>query len=178
MTINGYTLKSVRFFDGRNFIGFTANLYYGGKKIGQVTDTGNGCADPDFDIELYLDDKYREEYSNKITPALIQQLCDLYESEKDFKNLIKKHASGTLVCLYLSEPNKAGRHYAQYPMPRTITKDEFLELYEREGQGGKIEKIEVYNSLDDFNIHDPELEKWPIKFVCDDCAKKGHLHRP
>lgn len=103
--IMGLELKAVKTFIGSDGYGLNANLYYKGKKVAFVLDEGNGgelmvyFADKDKQEKvLAVANRYYEKYPKylfhdtdwaKLT-ELVEELYDLYETEKYFKKSLKK----------------------------------------------------------------------------------------
>ena len=149
MNINGYTLKSVKNFMGREGYGFSANLYHNGKRIGEVTDTANGSGE----IDIYLDMDCRDQHKNVDTDFL-ERLYLLHGQEKSFKAKTKSGLDKALICVAFSEPTTDWNYYLEYTGSKSMTEDVFITWYNKNGVGGTIEKIDIFTSLDDFNIQD------------------------
>ena len=155
MNINGYTLKAVKHFMGNEGYGFSANLYYNNKKIGEVTDTANGSCE----IDIYLDMKHEAEHGKNLDTDFIERLYRLGDQEKSFKDMMKKTPDKALICVTFSKPTKNGDYYLEYHGSKGMTEEIFTEWHEKINSGGQIEKIEIFTSLDDFNIQDAGLSE-------------------
>ena len=149
MNINGYTLKAIKTFMGNEGKGFNANLYHNGKKIGEVTDTANGCCEIDVYIDMQMQKQHRD-----IDTDFLERLYLLHTQERGFKDMLKAKASEALICVKLSKPTPDGDCYVEYFGNKTLTKNAFIDWYEKEGRGGTIESVEIFTSPDDFNIQD------------------------
>ena len=149
MNINGYTLKSIKNFMGREGYGFNANLYHNGKKIGEVTDPANGSGE----IDIYLDSSYRGQHENVDTDFL-ERLYLLNDQEKAFKSMMKKEPEKVLIGVTFSEHTDDYNYYLEFSGSKNMTEESFAAWYEKNGKGGTIEKVDIFKSLDDFNIQD------------------------
>ena len=154
MNINGYTLKTVKNFMGREGYGFSANLYYNGKRIGEVTDTANGSGE----IDIYLDMDSRDQHK-EVDTDFLERLYLLHSQEKSFKAKIKAGVDKALICVAFSEPTKDWNYYLEYTGGKSMTEDAFTAWYNKNGVGGTIEKIDIFTSLDDFNIQDTAVSE-------------------
>ena len=150
MTINGYTLKAIHEFMGMEGMGFNANLYHNGKRIGEVTDTANGSGE----IDVYLDMKHQGKHDNVDTDFL-ERLYRLDAQEQSFKATIKENPDKSLICITLSKPDNSGQYYVEYTGGKSVTQDAVALWYDKHGNGGTIDKIDIFASPDDFNIKDP-----------------------
>lgn len=150
MNINGYTLKSIKNFMGREGYGFSASLYYNNKKIGEVTDTADGSGETD----VYLDLKYQKDHDETVNTDFIERLYELYGQEQSFKNMIKIQPNRALYCVTFFEPTNSHEYYLEFKGGKGMSEESFAAWYNGSGKGGKIEKIDIFKSLDDFNIQD------------------------
>lgn len=123
--IFNFELKALKSFTGREGIGFTANLYFKNKKVGEVNDYADG-AGTNFDWDYKVSNEIKEQAivsvrdyyakypSWRITETttdigyiavLCDELYELKETEKFFKKQIKKHPNGALLDMRFSRRN-------------------------------------------------------------------------
>ena len=154
MNINGYSIKAVNSLEGRNGVGFSANLYYKNKQIGSITDTADGSGE----IGVYMNSVTNHEIHDQIVDSdFAERLFYLHCDEKSFKNMVKKGHGEALISVTMSEPTKDWQISLEYhSQNKLIQEDDFREWYNKNGKGGVIEKVEIYTRLDDFNIQEPK----------------------
>jgi|SRR5699024_4637334 len=148
-SIKGFELKAVKHFEGMEGIGFNANLYFNGKRVGRASDYATGAH-----IEYYVEDKRIEskleevakEYDDfgfEVVGTFINELLTLKMLEKEYKKAIKE-GYGSIAYLTDSYNKKGPRKIPEiYSIPKgydgDINEDGFDNVY-------------MYTSLDDFKI--------------------------
>jgi hypothetical protein len=154
MNINGYTLKAIKEFTDKESIGFSANLYHNGKRIGEASGTavvniiGGGC-----EIDICLDPKFEELHEN-VDEDLVDRLYFLHLQEESYKDMIKKMPDKALVGVTLFPPTYELNFYLEFYEDKNITEEAFVAWYNKSGNSGKIAKVDIFTSLEDFNIQD------------------------
>ena len=166
-SIYGFTVKGVKYFQGRDWEGCQGDIYYNGKKVGFYNDLGDGApATIDFcvgDVErdringLLQDavDKYykrfplEEEYARLEPDAemFIAKLIGLTEDEKEYKKFRKQIFEKTgnhpaVIAFYT-------RHKPFGSFMQVIKSDEDAEKLKTDEN---YSQVRIYKSPDDFII--------------------------
>lgn len=166
--IMGLELKAVKTFIGSDGYGLNANLYYKDKKVAFVLDEGNGgelmvyFADKDKQEKvLAVANRYYEKYPKylfhdtdwtKLT-ELVEELYDLYETEKYFKKSLKKGFSVVVEIRYCKRMDNPLDNYDPAKQDCMVAlktwnekvKQDILNEYQPA-------EIKVYERLEDFII--------------------------
>lgn len=162
--IYGVELKAVKYFEGREGIGFTSNIYLNNKKIGRFLDYADGAmVEYNFDLKAKeeelekIAEKYFQDYpkalfyENYKVGEFLEELLQLKEREEQYKKLIKKNDKGVLL---IGSYHKRTEHPGiETKLDETLTakfyNEKSFEDYKKK-QG--YAELYIYKSLEDFII--------------------------
>lgn len=168
--IFGFSIKGMKYFQGRDWEGCQGSIYYKGKKVGFYNDLGDGApASVDFyesgeDREYYeglLQDaieKYygkfplEEKYANLKPDAemFMAKLVELIEDEREYRRFRKvvyekTKSYSAVIALYLQHK----------PFGSYIRAFNTVENAEKLKSDSNISNVRIYRSPDDFIITEP-----------------------
>jgi len=150
MKLNGYSLKSVKTLETHDGVCISGNVYYSGKQIGSVYDEGRGGT-----IIVDLSSEYPEHYP-VLSEDFVWRLLELKDYEDIFKkNLKKQPEDGTAFVIFANSYN-----LKSLVCGRSASMDDIRNFVSETMPGKEVKSIEIFRSLDDFNIdqdHRPEL---------------------
>lgn len=161
-SIYGFTIKGMKQWQGREWLGCQGNIYYNGKKVGWYNDDGNGGGP---DIEFTLPREEREQVEAEFKQAWVRyykkfpmqgdfadlepsadifmaEIIDLIEAEKIYKVITK---NGRSVLVYYTNLENNKDYMGNFDTIETYNKF-------RQENKGKIDFTRVYKSLEDFEI--------------------------
>ena len=152
MNLNGYTLKAVKTMETMNGIAYSGNIYFGGKKVAFAYNDGRGSetvVDVSDDIADY------ETHDSVLTEAFVGRLFDLHDNEKIFKSGTKNKPDMGVAFVTITNPFRM----KNYICSKAITVDDVAECVLKSTPGCNIESIEIFRSLDDFNIEESQQQE-------------------
>jgi len=152
MKLNGYTLKAVKTMETLDGCAYSGNIYFGGKKIGMACN--NGCGGMT-DVHLMPGIPDLAAHNAALTEDLVERLFTLHDYEKIFKAETKNHPDKGIACVTYSKPFD----FVVYACSQDTTADDLTAWLNEEKPGWEIGSIEVFHSLDDFNIDEPQQQE-------------------
>ena len=161
-SIYGFTIKGIKQWQGREWLGCQGNIYLNGKKVGWYNDDGNGGSP---DIEFNGTKEEREKVETEFKQAWVRyykkypmqgqfadlepsadifmgEILELIEAEKIFKVVLKQ---GKKVLAYYTDIASNKDYMANF---KTIEAYEKFKADYKE----KISDLKAYKSLEDFDI--------------------------
>lgn len=163
MNLNGYTLKAVKTMETPDGISFSGNIYFSNKKIGTAYNGGFGGMT---DVHLLPD--YRDHYS-VLNEDFVERLFTLHDYEKIYKAELRK--SPNMGVVFVTYNNPFDLRYVLFKQDKTS--DEVQSHIQKTSNGKEIEAVELFRSLDDFNVTESfEVNQTAFKDMSDwDMAK-------
>lgn len=150
--IQGFEVKSIKTFEGREGIGLNANIYYKNKRVGEAMDDESGGP-----MMLYMGNKSMEYKLNEVAKErsnfeieqyadFINELVELKEREKFFNKVQKEGYEGIVILSDdpITEDMKLGKTDKVYKFLKGFNTD----TIEKEDYKYKT----VYKDKEDFNI--------------------------
>lgn len=167
--IYGVELKAVKYFEGREGVGFNSNIYLNNKKIGTFSDYAFGAMEEyDFDSKTTeqqkqelkdIAEKYFQNYpkylfypEDKITEFL-GELLTLKEREDSYKKNIKKNKDAVLI---IGSFHKRTDDFMAVDITKmdevAVAKFYDKDVIDSYSKKQGFKETSVYKSLDDFII--------------------------
>lgn len=166
-SIYGFTVKGVKYFQGRDWEGCQGDIYYNGKKVGFYNDLGDGAPAT---IDLCVDDVERDRISGLLRETvekyykrfpleekyaalkpdaemLMARIMELIDDEKAYKKYLKKLSEKTKIAevvMAFYVQHKPFGYYMQTFASETAA--------EKLKSDKNLSEIRIYSSLDDFDI--------------------------
>ena len=151
MNLNGYTLKAYKMMETNQGIAYSANIYFDGKKIGSASNDGRGGM-----TDVYVDSKYRDEHRSVLDEDFVERMFTLGDYEDIFKHNLKKNPNLEAMAFVFYKDNC---ELHPFMCSKNATLDGLKNNLERRKPECQVESIEIFRSLDDFNVdqdHQPE----------------------
>ena len=149
MQLNGYTLKAVKTMETMDGIAYSCNIYFGGKKIGMACNDGRGGMT---DIHVMPGIPDRAALCAVLTEDFAERLFTLHGYEKAFK----AHPAGkSMAFVSYSGPFDL----EAYLCGQNITAEALTAHIGKTKTGREIDSIEIFRSLDDFNIDESQQQE-------------------
>lgn len=156
-SIKKITLKSLKFFEGRNGQGYNANIYFNNKNIGSCQNLADGSGD----IRIYIEDNEVKYKINKI----IEDFSKQYITFSDYSTIIENFFACLVELIEIEKLYKKGKRFAicqdvfadcelDNYFDKVISFDDIklaecsLKKYQEKG----YKNLKLYKSLDDFII--------------------------
>ena len=152
MKLNGYTLKAVKSMETLDGFAYSGNIYFGGKKIGMACNTGCGGMT---DVHLMPGIPDRADHYEALTEDVVERLFTLHDYEKVFKLNEKDHPGAGTAFVTFADPFDM-KNYICGP---NQTADSLTAWLHKTKPGWEIESIELFRSLDDFNIDESQQQE-------------------
>lgn len=177
MDVNGYSMKGVKSFHTPDGGGYNASIYYEGKRICEVHEAGMGA--PPY-VEWFISknmDKCREirdKHDLILDEWFIGELNEVFEDERDFKKMIKKHPDG---CIVKIEPENRYPQIYTYFNVKSVSDERIKDDMYKEFPKETVKSLHIYRTLDDFIKNYPDLPMLSdrIKKFYDKCATDNKL---
>ena len=143
MTLNGYTLKAVKMMPSFDGVCFSGNIYFENKKIGMAHNDGNGGM-----TNVQLLPEYRDHYPI-LNEDFVERLFTLNDYEKIYKAETKKQQNKAVA--FVTYSNYFDLSY--YTLGQNGNEEGLrTHIQKSNPERGDIESIEIFRSLDDFNV--------------------------
>ena len=149
MKLNGYTLKAVKTMETLDGIAYSGNIYFNEKKIGMACN--NGCGGMT-DVHLMPGIPGRAAHDSALTEDFVERLFTLHDYEKVFKAETKTYPGRAVAFVTCSD----SFDISHYICNEGTTAGELTAHINRTKPGREIESIEIFRSLDDFNIDETQ----------------------
>jgi len=152
MKLNGYTLKAVKTMETLDGIAYSGNIYFNEKKIGMACN--NGCGGMT-DVHLMPGIPGRAAHDSALTEDFVERLFTLHDYERAFKAETKTHPGKAIAFVTYSDPFDI----KSYICDEGTTADDLTAHINEEKPGWKIASMEIFRSLDDFNIDETQQQE-------------------
>jgi len=145
MNLNGYSLKAVKMMETPRGISYTGDICYSDTKIGDAYNKGDGGI-----TQVYLSHGYHN-HSSVLNEEFVSRLFLLNDYEKIFKTEMRRIPGKGMTFVTYTDPFDLRCILCD----RDEALDKIVSRILEAEPGREIESIEVFRSLDDFNITQP-----------------------
>ena len=152
MKFNGYTLKAVKSMATMDGFAYSGNIYFEGKKIGMACNNGFGGTTDVCFMPGIADCATHDE---ALTEDVVERLFTLHYYEKIFKLNAKDYpGAGTAFVTFADRFD-----IKNYIVGPNQTVDSLAAWLHKTKPDWEIESIELFRSLDDFNIDEAQQQE-------------------
>jgi len=146
MKLNGYTLKAVKTMETMDGIAYSGNIYFDNKKIGIAHNGGYGGS-----TDVHLSPEHHNHYP-ALNEDFVERLFTLCDYEKIFKAEMKKQQNKAVAFVTYSDYFDL----SYYTLGQNGNEEGLrAHIQKNNPERGDIESIEIFRTLDDFNITQP-----------------------